>query len=111
MLPNYRRCISCRKVASKEAFWRIVRVYPSGQLQLDLGMGRSAYLCPEQECLKAAQKKNRLGKALRARVPQEIYQTLWERLGAVSPGSAKSTTQETLTAGPGYLSPKQPDCS
>ncbi len=111
MLPNYRRCISCRKVASKEAFWRIVRVYPSGQLQLDLGMGRSAYLCPEQECLKAAQKKNRLGKALRARVPQEIYQTLWERLGAVSPGSATRTTQETPAAGPGDISPKQPDCS
>ncbi|MEW6497282.1 MAG: YlxR family protein, partial [Cyanobacteriota bacterium] len=59
MEPNYRRCLSCRKVSPKQAFWRIVRVYPSGQVQLDEGMGRSAYLCPQSSCLSAAQKKNR----------------------------------------------------
>ncbi|NES45910.1 MAG: YlxR family protein, partial [Moorea sp. SIO2C4] len=26
MKPNYRRCLSCRKVAPKQEFWRIVRV-------------------------------------------------------------------------------------
>lgn len=57
MQPNYRRCISCRRVGVKQEFWRIVRVYPSGQLQLDQGMGRSAYLCPQASCLQAAQKK------------------------------------------------------
>ncbi|MCU0541201.1 MAG: YlxR family protein [Oscillatoriaceae cyanobacterium Prado104] len=82
MKPNYRRCASCRKIAPKEAFWRAVRVYPSHQVQLDSGMGRSAYLCPEAECLKAAHKKNRLGRALKAPVPDELYQTLRQRLGA-----------------------------
>ena len=57
MEPNYRRCISCRRVALKQEFWRIVRVYPSGELQLDQGMGRSAYLCPQASCLQAAKKK------------------------------------------------------
>lgn len=56
MKPNYRRCISCRRVALKQEFWRIVRVYPSGELQLDRGMGRSAYLCPQASCLQAAKK-------------------------------------------------------
>ncbi len=77
---NHRRCISCRKVAPKEAFWRVIRVHPDQSIQLDQGMGRSAYICPNVECLKLAQKKNRLGRALRASVPDAIYQTLEQRL-------------------------------
>jgi uncharacterized protein len=80
MKPNYRRCISCRRIALKQEFWRIVRVNPSGQLQLDRGMGRSAYLCPQEDCLLAAQKKNRLGRSLRTSVPSGIYDTLLQRL-------------------------------
>lgn len=80
MKPNYRCCASCRKIAPKEAFWRVVRVYPSHQVQLDRGLGRSAYLCRASQCLKAAQKKNRLGRSLKAPVSDELYQTLWQRL-------------------------------
>ncbi|OCQ94358.1 hypothetical protein BCD67_06810 [Oscillatoriales cyanobacterium USR001] len=87
MKPNHRRCVSCRKVGPKEAFWRLVRLYPSHQVQLDRGMGRSVYLCPEAECLKVAQKKNRLGRSLKASVSNEIYQTLWQRLATSSPAS------------------------
>lgn len=80
MESNYRRCISCRKVGPKKVFWRIVRVYPSRQVQLDQGTGRSAYLCPQASCLRAAQKKNRLGRSLKVFVPEQTYQTLWQRL-------------------------------
>lgn len=80
MKPNYRRCVSCRRVGLKQEFWRIIRVSPSGQLQLDRGMGRSAYLCPQVECLQAAQKKNRLGRSLRTSIPQGVYDCLWQRL-------------------------------
>ncbi|MCW6050584.1 YlxR family protein [Microcoleus sp. A2-C5] len=80
MKLNYRCCASCRKIGTKEAFWRVVRLYPSHQVQLDRGLGRSAYLCPASECLKAAQKKNRLGRSLKAPVSDELYQTLWQRL-------------------------------
>ncbi|MDZ7956785.1 MAG: YlxR family protein [Aulosira sp. DedQUE10] len=89
MKQNYRRCISCRKVGLKEEFWRIVRVFPSGKVQLDEGMGRSAYICPQPSCLQAAQKKNRLGRSLHATVPEALYQTLWQRL-------AKSNTQNQI---------------
>jgi predicted RNA-binding protein YlxR (DUF448 family) len=82
MKPNYRRCISCRQVGAKQEFWRIVRVFPSGQVQLDWGMGRSAYICPQASCLLTAQKKNRLGRSLHASVPETIYETLWQRLAA-----------------------------
>ncbi|NJO42002.1 MAG: YlxR family protein [Cyanobacteria bacterium CRU_2_1] len=80
MLPNYRRCVSCRKIAPKEEFWRVVRVFPSQTVQLDQGMGRSAYLCPNRACLQTAQKKNRLGRSLKASVLEEFYQVLWQRL-------------------------------
>ncbi|NES99769.1 MAG: YlxR family protein [Sphaerospermopsis sp. SIO1G2] len=80
MQPNYRRCLSCRRVGLKQEFWRIVRVFPSRKVQLDQGMGRSAYICPTSSCLQAAQKKNRLGRSLRATVPETLYQTLWQRL-------------------------------
>ena len=80
MKPNWRRCISCRKVSLKQDFWRIVRVFPSGKVQLDEGMGRSAYICPTKSCLQVAQKKNRLGRALRASVPESLFTALWQRL-------------------------------
>ncbi|WP_082127362.1 YlxR family protein [Calothrix sp. 336/3] len=80
MEPNYRRCISCRKIGLKHEFWRVVRVFPSMQVQLDEGMGRSAYICPQASCLTMAQKKNRLGRSLRTAVPETLYQSLWQRL-------------------------------
>ncbi|NEO84548.1 MAG: YlxR family protein [Spirulina sp. SIO3F2] len=80
MLKNYRRCVACRKVALKQEFWRIVRLHPSRTVQLDQGMGRSAYLCPQLSCLRTAQKKDRLRRSLKTSVPDEIYHQLQERL-------------------------------
>jgi len=80
MKPNDRRCISCFRIAQKHTFWRVVRVYPSQEVQLDWGMGRSAYICPQPDCLQKAQKKNRLGRSLKAEVPDTIYQVLQQRL-------------------------------
>jgi predicted RNA-binding protein YlxR (DUF448 family) len=89
MKPNYRRCISCRQVAPKKAFWRIVRVYPCRQVQLDQGMGRSAYLCPSESCLTLARQKNRLGRALKTPIADSIYQSLWKRLASeTKPGQS-----------------------
>jgi uncharacterized protein len=81
---DFRRCVSCRKVAIRSEFWRIVRCHPSNQIQIDLGdkllQGRSVYLCPNAECLQLAQKKNRLGKSLKAQVREDIYEALGSRL-------------------------------
>lgn len=83
MKPNYRRCISCGRVGLKQEFWRIVHDRSSEKLQLDLGMGRSAYICPQVSCLQAAHKKNRLGRSLRVKaVPEKLYQNLWQRLAS-----------------------------
>ena len=80
MPPNYRRCVSCRKVLHRNDFLRVVRTYPAGTVQIDHGMGRSAYLCKQLECFNIAHKKNRLGRSLKAPIPEEIYQQLYERI-------------------------------
>ena len=79
MQKNYRRCISCRKVAPKKSFLRVVRSHSDSQVQIESGMGRSAYLCPEKNCLEKAKKKNRLQKSLRVSVPEKIYSDLSRR--------------------------------
>ena len=80
MKKNYRRCVSCRHVAPKTYFWRIVRNYANHEIQLDGGIGRSAYLCPRIDCLVKAKQKNRLQKALKVAVSAQIYHILEDRL-------------------------------
>lgn len=96
-LKLHRRCVSCQCIALRDNFWRVVRVpiamkdehLPNSnlqrnlqqfQIQLDDGMGRSAYVCQKVECLQLAQKKNRLGRSLRTPVPPEIFDILKSRL-------------------------------
>lgn len=84
MAPKlYRRCICCQRFAPREEFWRVVRVQteePNTSIQLDRGMGRSAYICQSASCLQQAHKKNRLGRSLRTAVPPEIFTQLEMRL-------------------------------
>ncbi len=80
---NYRRCISCHRVDDRRQFWRIIRTYPEQRVTLDEGMGRSAYICPQPQCLSLAKKKKRLTRALKTDIPSEIYEQLWHRLRGV----------------------------
>ncbi len=92
-LKLHRRCVSCQCIAMRDDFWRVVRVPIANshqilgdsntkqfQIQLDDGMGRSAYLCKKLDCLQLAQKKNRLGRSLRTPIPPEIFDILKARL-------------------------------
>ena len=84
MEPNYRRCVSCRKVAHRSQLLRIVRTHPNGTVQFGNGMGRSAYLCPQIDCVSLAHKKNRLGRALKASVPESVYAEIQRRVQPTS---------------------------
>lgn len=77
---NHRLCVSCRQTRHRDQLWRIVRNHPDRKISLDVGMGRSAYLCAKADCLQAARKKDRLSRSLRTKVPAEIYQILSARL-------------------------------
>ena len=81
---DHRLCVGCRQTYHRDQLWRIVRTHPHRQISIDRGMGRSAYLCQQASCLQAAKKKDRLSRALRVKVPAEIYQTLAARLRSLS---------------------------
>jgi predicted RNA-binding protein YlxR (DUF448 family) len=49
-------------------------------------MGRSAYICPQPNCLQLARQKNRLGRALKANIPETLYESLQERIGTAKQG-------------------------
>lgn len=74
-----RRCVACRELLDRQQLWRVVRLAEGG-IGLDKGMGRSAYLCPSQECLDEAKRRKRLQRALRCQVADSIVETLERRL-------------------------------
>jgi hypothetical protein len=43
-------------------------------------MGRSAYICPNKECVLIAQKQKRLAKALKTPIPNHVYEQIWQQL-------------------------------
>ncbi|MBX2866220.1 MAG: YlxR family protein [Leptolyngbyaceae cyanobacterium MAG.088] len=80
MQPNYRRCVSCRKIAHRNQLLRVVRTYPDAAVKVNHGMGRSAYLCPQLDCFSSAYKKNRLGRSLKTSIPETIYEQLQRQI-------------------------------
>ncbi len=74
-----RRCVACKKLLDRQQLWRVIRDHKDGVVLND-GMGRSAYLCPNEACLEEAQRRKRLQKALRCQVPETVFQVLQKRL-------------------------------
>jgi hypothetical protein len=61
------------------------RVYPDRTVQLDEGMGRSAYLCPQEPAASGQRKRKiRLGRILKGHGCQSIHLpgSLWQRLNS-----------------------------
>ena len=77
--PVLRRCVACRELLDRQLLWRVIRLAEGG-IGLDQGMGRSAYLCPSQECLDEAKRRKRLQRALRCQVADSIVEALERRL-------------------------------
>ncbi len=73
--PILRRCVSCRKLLDRKQLLKVTRDYQDGVV-LEGGMGRSAYLCPNEECLEEARRRKRLQKALRCQVPTSVVEML-----------------------------------
>ncbi|MFS8854289.1 YlxR family protein [Synechococcus sp. H55.2] len=75
-----RRCVGCRQLFPRSQLWRLVRQFDSHQVLLDQGMGRSAYVCRRLECLQAARRKQQMSRALKAPVPDSVFQRLEQQL-------------------------------
>ena len=83
-----RPCMGCRERKAKKELIRVVRG-TDGTVSLDFGgklNGRGAYLCPDPECLKKAQKSKALERSLEAEIPQEVYDRLVKEMGAQQNG-------------------------
>lgn len=79
-----RQCLGCREMKPKRELIRVVRS-PEGEIALDFNgkaNGRGAYVCPNPECLKKAEKSKALDRAFSVSVPVEIYEKLHEEMEA-----------------------------
>ena len=73
-----RQCMGCRERKAKKDMIRVVRT-TEGTVCLDFSgklNGRGAYVCPDMECLKKAQKSRALERCLEIEIPQEVYDRL-----------------------------------
>ena len=64
----YRKCIACGEIKPRSEMLKITKDFLTGKIVLNPDsktFGRSAYLCYNQNCIKAAIKKDRLGKTLK----------------------------------------------
>jgi len=67
----------------KKELLRVVKS-PAGLIAFDRvgkAPGRGAYVCPNPDCLKKAQKMRALDRALETSVPAEVFETLLQQLG------------------------------
>ena len=87
--PVLRRCVACRQLLDRRQLWRVIRDHQDGVL-LDRGIGRSAYLCPNEDCLEEARRRKRLQKALRCQVQDAVLEALDQRLRHSTDESAEA---------------------
>ena len=83
-----RQCMGCRERKDKKAMLRVVRG-TDGVVSLDFSgklNGRGAYVCPDPECLKKAQKSKALERCLETSIPQEVYDRMVKEMEAQSRG-------------------------
>lgn len=79
-----RQCMGCRERKAKRELIRVVRT-PEGTVQVDFGgkmNGRGAYLCPNPECLRKAQRSKSLERSLEMTIPETVYARLEKEMEA-----------------------------
>lgn len=77
-----RQCMGCRERKAKRELIRVVRG-ADGTVSLDFSgkaPGRGAYLCPNPECLKKAEKSKALARSLETEIPQTVYDALLKEM-------------------------------
>ena len=77
-----RRCVGCGKSFDQKELWRIRRI-DNDEYIIDKdnsSFGRSAYICKNEECIKAAIKKRGFDRAFRKSVSKAFYDLVEEEL-------------------------------
>ena len=82
-----RKCLGCGEMFPQKELVRVVKTKLKDadgneagfEISLDLTgkkAGRGAYICPDPECLKKAQKAKSLERSLEVPIPDEVYRRL-----------------------------------
>lgn len=70
-----RKCVGCGKLKNRDELIKITKENLHGDVVLNPNtkiFGRSVYLCYNKSCIEAALKKNKLQKALRTNISEEL---------------------------------------
>lgn len=73
-----RMCLVCREMLDKQDLKRVVRS-PEGEIDFDptgKKPGKGAYICKNPLCFKKMQKGGFLERALKTKIPAEVYEKL-----------------------------------
>ena len=75
-----RMCVGCREMKPKLELLKVVKP-KEGDAHIDRvgkAPGRGAYVCPDIECLKKAQKTRALDRALETKIEEDVFRALEE---------------------------------
>lgn len=74
-----RKCAACGEIKDRTEFIKITRAADTGEIVIapdSKTVGRSAYLCKDENCIKTAFKKDRLFKVLKARKDSSLQERI-----------------------------------
>ena len=80
-----RQCVGCGEMKSKKEMLRVLKTV-EGPIVLDVTgkkIGRGAYLCRKQDCLKKAIKGKGLERSFKMSIPTEVYDSLLEEFANI----------------------------
>ncbi len=75
-----RQCCFCRHYKNKNDLIRITKDYKTGELKLNnnqIIMGRSAYICKNEDCISNALKKRKIEISLKIKLTDSIKEKLY----------------------------------
>lgn len=70
-----RKCVGCGKVKNRDELIKITKENRHGDVIINHNnkiFGRSVYLCYNKSCIEAALKKNKIAKALKSSIPDDL---------------------------------------
>ena len=70
-----RKCVGCGTIKDKKDLIKVTAQNPCGEVIVNGGpkiFGRSAYLCYNKSCIEGAFKKNKLARALKTAISEDL---------------------------------------
>ena len=76
-----RRCVACQQVHHKSELLRVVKSAENFSLdETGKAPGRGAYVCRSIECIELIKKRRGLDRSFKAKVPDELYDMIKEKI-------------------------------